>query len=108
MAPRKIAVVAAIVRGRPVGEALSALQWTRRAAATPLKKLIESALANATNLGGSSVDVDRLWIKDIHVDQGPTTRRFTPRAQGRGTRINKKTSHLHVVLTDAAAERAGK
>ncbi len=106
MAPRKIAVVASLVRGKPVGEAISALQWTRRAAATPIKKLIESAVANATDRTGGSVDVDKLWIKDIHVDQGPTTRRFLTRAHGRGTRINKKTSHLHVILSDQAKAKS--
>jgi large subunit ribosomal protein L22 len=108
MAPRKITVVAAIVRGMPVGKAISTLQFTRRAAATPVKKLIESAVANATDLSKGSVDIDKLWVKAISVDQGPTSRRYMPRAMGRATRINKKTSHIHVVLSDAAQKKAKK
>lgn len=108
MAPRKVATVASIVRGKPVAEALSTLAWTRRAAATPLKKLIESAISNATNVSSGAVDIDRLWIEELRVDQGPTARRFITRAMGRGTRINKKTSHVHVVLSDESAKGARK
>lgn len=100
MAPRKISVVAALVRGMPVSKAISTLQFTRRAAALPVKKLIESAMANATDLSKGSVDIDKLWVKTISVDQGPTARRYLPRAMGRATRVNKKTSHIHVVLSD--------
>jgi large subunit ribosomal protein L22 len=105
MAPRKITVVAALVRGLPVARALGTLQFTRRAAATPVKKLIESAVANATDLSKGSVDIDKLWVKMISVDQGPTGRRFMPRAMGRATRVNKKTSHVHVVLSDEAQKK---
>jgi len=106
MAPRKLTVVATLVRGMPVEKALSTLQWTRRAAAKPMKKLIESAVANATDLSKGSVDVDKLWVKMISVDQGPTSRRYLPRAMGRATRVNKKTSHIHVVLTDESQKKA--
>jgi len=104
MAPRKISVVASLVRGKPVGQAISILQFTKRAAATPVRKLIESAMANATDTSKGQVDIDKLFVKTIWVDQGPTGRRFMPRAMGRATRINKKTSHLHVVLTDTVAK----
>ncbi len=104
MAPRKVAVVASLVRGKPVGSALSILKFTRRAAAKPVAKLIRSALANATDLSKGQVDVDGLYVKTISVDQGSTARRYLPRAMGRATRINKKSSHVHVVL--AEAERA--
>jgi large subunit ribosomal protein L22 len=106
MAPRKLVVVASLVRGMPVDRALNTLQWTRRAAARPMKKLIESAMANATDKSKGSVDIDRLWVKAISVDQGPTTRRYLPRAMGRATRVNKKTSHIHVVLTDEMQKKA--
>ena len=66
----------------------------------PVAKLIKSAVANATDLSKGQVDVDQLFVKTISVDQGPTARRFMPRAMGRATRINKKTSHVHVVLAD--------
>jgi large subunit ribosomal protein L22 len=108
MAPRKISVVAALVRGMPVGAAINTLQWTKRAAARPVKKLIESAVANASNLSKGAVDIDRLVVKSIWVDQGSTQRRYMPRAMGRATRINKKSSHVHVVLTDEANKKSKK
>jgi large subunit ribosomal protein L22 len=100
MAPRKLTVVAALVRGKPVGDAIAILKYTNRAAALPVKKLIESAVANATDKSKGQVDIDKLIVKSIHVDQGPTQRRYMPRAMGRATRINKKSSHVHVVLAD--------
>ena len=69
--------------------------FTRRAASEPVRKLIESALANAEAV---DANVDRLFVEQIFVDEGPTLRRFRPRAQGRATRILKKTSHITVVL----------
>jgi len=95
IAPRKVRIVANIVRGKPVGEALGILTFTPKAAALPVRKLLESAAANARKAGR---DVDTLFVKTITVDQGPTARRFMPRAMGRAFRINKKTSHVHVVL----------
>ncbi|MFZ5468041.1 MAG: 50S ribosomal protein L22 [Myxococcota bacterium] len=100
MAPRKLSDVAALVRGKQVGDALNILKFTKRAAARPVTKLIRSAIANASDTSKGQVDVDRLYVKTISVDQGPTARRFMPRAMGRATRINKKTSHVHVVLAD--------
>jgi large subunit ribosomal protein L22 len=105
MSPRKVAVVADLVRGKPVGAALNILKFTPRAAAKPVAKLIQSAVANATDLSKGQVDVDRLVVQAISVDQGPTAKRFMPRAMGRATQIRKKTSHIHVVLSDAAAKR---
>ena len=102
MAPRKISVVAALVRGMPVAKAISTLQFTKRAAAEPVRKLIESAMANASDLSKGAVDIDKLWVKMISVDQATTARRYLPRAMGRATRVNKKTSHIHVVLSDEA------
>ncbi|HYO52383.1 50S ribosomal protein L22 [Archangium sp.] len=102
MSPRKVSTVAALVRGKPVGQALNILRFTSRAAAVPVAKLIKSAVANATDLSKGQVDVDRLIVKTISVDQGPTQRRYMPRAMGRASRINKKTSHIHVVLEEAA------
>lgn len=101
MAPRKLAVVATLVRGKNAGEALNILRYTKRAAAEPLAKLIKSAVANATDRSKGQVDVDQLFIKHISVDQAATSRRYMPRAMGRATRINKKTSHVHVVLAEA-------
>jgi len=100
MAPRKVALVASLVRGKPVGSALNILKFTRRAAAKPVAKLIRSAVANASDLSKGQVDVDALYVKAISVDQGSTARRYLPRAMGRATRINKKSSHVHVVLAE--------
>jgi large subunit ribosomal protein L22 len=105
MTPRKMAVVVDLVRGKPVGAALNILKFTKRAAAKPVAKLIQSAVANATDLSKGQVDVDSLYVKTISVDPGPTLRRFMPRAMGRASRINKKSSHVHVVLADTPVRR---
>ena len=105
MAPRKVSVVATLVRGKPVGAALNILKFTRRAAAKPIAKLIASAVANATDLSKGEVDVDALFVKTISVDQGTTARRFMPRAMGRASRVNKKSSHVHVILADESKKK---
>jgi len=99
ISPRKARVVADLVRGKDVGEALDILAFTRRAAARPIKKLVESAVANAKQ-ASSAVDVDALFVKSITVDMGPMRhmRRWRPRAMGRATRIVKGMSHVKVVL----------
>ena len=100
MAPRKVRAIADLVRGKSAGQAIKLLKFTPKTAAAPLRKLIQSAVANAQDLSKGEVDVDRLVISHITVDQGPTGRRFMPRAQGRATRINKKTSHVALTVTD--------
>ena len=99
ISPRKARIVADLVRGKDVSEALDLLRFTRRAAAGPISKLIESAMANAKQ-ASSAVDVDSLFIKSLCVDMGPTRhmRRWRPRAMGRATRIVKGMSHISVVL----------
>ena len=87
----------------PVGPAQAMLKFTPQAAAPHLAKLLRSAVANAENKGGR-VDVDALFVKTLTVDHGPKSRRFMPRAMGRATRIDKKTSHVYVEL--GIAERA--
>ncbi|MBZ4334942.1 50S ribosomal protein L22 [Corallococcus interemptor] len=101
MSPRKLSLVAALVRGKPVEAALNILKFTPRAAARPVEKLIKSAVANATDLSKGQVDVDTLYVKTISVDQAATQRRFMPRAMGRATPIQKKSAHVHVVLAEA-------
>jgi large subunit ribosomal protein L22 len=103
VAPRKVRLVADNVRGMKVGDALAVLKFTPQAAAPLLAKLLRSAVANAEGKGGR-VDVDALVVKTLTVDQGPKQRRYMPRAMGRATRIDKKTSHVYVEL--AVAERA--
>lgn len=99
MSPRKVRIVADLVRGKNVGEALELLTFAQKAAARPMKKLIESAVANAEQ-ASSAVDVDSLYIKTLTVDMGPTKhmRRWRPRAMGRATRVVKGMSHINVVL----------
>jgi len=100
ISPRKARVVADLVRGKDVGEAIETLTFVNRAGALPIKKVVESAMANAKQ-ADSAVDVDSLYIKTLQVDMGPTRhmRRWRPRAMGRATRIVKGTSHIHVVLS---------
>jgi ribosomal protein L22 len=97
VAPRKARLVADQVRGLPLDDALPLLRFSTRSAAQDIRKLIESAAANAEN--NHDLVADDLFIKDIHVDEGPTLRRYRPRALGRATRINKRTSHIAVALT---------
>ena len=97
ISPQKARLVADLVRGLDVDLALRKLQFTRKRSAPMISKLIDSAVANAVDVD-PTVDVDELFVKTIHVDGGPTLRRFLPRAQGRATRILKRTSHITVEL----------
>jgi ribosomal protein L22 len=97
LAPRKARLVADQVRGLPIEDALALLRFSTRGAARDIRKLIESAAANAET--NHDLVADDLMVKDIHVDEGPTLRRYRPRALGRATRINKRTSHIAVALT---------
>jgi ribosomal protein L22 len=97
VAPRKARLVADQVRGLALDDALPLLRFSTRSAAKDIRKLIESAAANAE--ANHDLVADDLVIKDIHVDEGPTLRRYRPRALGRATRINKRTSHIAVALT---------
>ena len=101
ISPRKARVIADLVRGRDAGEALQLLDFTRRSGAPVLKKIIQSALANA-KLKRPSVDVDDLFISKATVDQGPSghLRRWRPRAMGRATRITKGVSHIYIELDE--------
>lgn len=98
VSPRKTRLVANTVKGRKVGEALSYLKFTPKRSARIISKVLRSAIANAEQ--NPNVDVDTLFIKEILVDQGPTLKRFRPRAMGRATRILKRTSHVKVVLDE--------
>lgn len=103
VSPRKARLVADLVRGMDVGEALEVLTFTRKKSAGLIKGLVESAVANAeykANRVNSDLDVDRLVVQQIFVDQGPTLRRFRPRARGMATKVLKKTSHITVVLAE--------
>lgn len=102
ISPRKVRVVAELIRGKPVDKAINTLMYVTRGPAPILKKLLISAIANAEDKSKGSVDTDNLLVKEVVVDQGPTLKRWRPRAMGRATRINKRTSHIRIVLDDAA------
>ena len=99
MSPRKVRYVVDQVRGRKVEEAINLLTVGKRGACKPVKKLINSAVANAMETG--KIDIDNLYIEKIFVDEGPVMKRFMPRAMGRATTIRKKTSHVTVVLKES-------
>jgi len=98
ISPRKIRLVMDQVRGKQIGEALNMLSFAPQRGARILKKLVNSAIANAEQ--NTSVDVDSLYIMRVYADEGPTLKRWRPRAQGRATSIRKRTSHLTVVLNE--------
>ncbi len=98
IAPRKAQLVADLIRGKGSEEALNILTFTKKAAAKILIKCLKSAIANATQK--KTVDIDRLYIKKITVDQGPTMKRFQPRAMGRATTIRKRSSHITIILDE--------
>ena len=101
ISPRKVRVVAKLIRGKPVDDAVNTLMFTQRGPAPLLKKLLISAIANAEEKSEGTLDTDSLLVKEVAVDQGPTLKRWRPRAMGRATRINKKTSHIRIVLGES-------
>ncbi|MDI7261664.1 MAG: 50S ribosomal protein L22 [Thermodesulfobacteriota bacterium] len=98
MSPQKARLVADLVRGKGSEEAMNILSFTKKAAARVIRKLLKSAIANANQK--KTLHIDHLYIKKIAVDQGPTSKRFTPRALGRATTIRKRTSHITIVLDE--------
>ena len=98
VSPRKVRLIMDEVRGRKIEEALNQLSFAPQKGAFILKKLINSAVANAEQ--NFEMDVDKLYIKQIFADEGPTLKRFRPRAMGRAAKIRKRTSHLTVVLDE--------
>ncbi len=94
ISPRKARLVADLIRGKSVGDAMALLTFTPKKGAAIIKKVVESALANATQASG--IDEDRLVVSRITVDEGPTAKRWIPRAMGRATKIRKRTSHIQV------------
>ena len=96
MAPRKVRMIVDQVRGKSVEKALETLQFSTRAAAEPVAKVLRSAVANAENNNG--MRADGLVVKYAYVDEGPTLKRIRPRAKGSASRINKRTSHITVVI----------
>lgn len=102
IAPRKARLVIDLVRNKPVEEAMEMLEFTPKKAAPIVSKLIDSAVHNVIESEVLEWDPDDLFIAEAYVNEGPTMRRFKPRAMGRATRINKRTSQITVVLQPRA------
>lgn len=100
MSPLKVGVVLNLIRGKNVNEAFAILQYTPKDAAVVINKVLKSAVANAEN--NLNLDLSKLYVAETHVGQGPTLKRFRPHAQGRAFRINKRTSHITVVVKERA------
>ncbi|MDQ2070535.1 50S ribosomal protein L22 [Natronospira bacteriovora] len=98
ISPQKCRLVADQVRGKPVAQALQILEFSPKKASHIVRKLLESAIANAENNEGA--DVDELKVDRIMVDEGPTMKRFKPRAKGRADQILKRTSHITISVAD--------
>lgn len=96
MSARKVRVIADGIRNRSLSYAFAFLSTQKKACCAPLKKLLESAAANADL---RKLDIDELNISELHVDKGPIRKKFMPRAQGRATKIRKQSSHIEVVLS---------
>jgi len=99
--PRKARRVVDLIRGMPADEAQAVLQFAPQSASDPVGKVLASAIANAGQTS-QQVDAGSLVVSRAWVDEGPTLKRFRPRAQGRGYRINKRTSHITVIVSDEA------
>ncbi len=106
--PRKVRVVADLIRGKKVDQALAQLAYVEKRAAEPLAKLLRSAVANADQAAKGQLDADALFVKSLMVDQGPSLRRFMPRAMGRAFKVLKKTSHIVLTVSDDAMPRLKK
>ena len=99
ISPQKARLIMDEVRGKKVDEAIRLLSFSPKKGARIIRKLINSAVANAE--ANKEIDVDTLYIKRVYADQGPIMKRFRPRAMGRASRIRKRTSHLTVILDEA-------
>jgi len=98
IAPRKVRLVIDLIRGKQVGEAVAILRHTPKAASPVVEKLLNSAIANAEH--NYDMEPNNLFIKEAFVDEGVTLKRFRPRAMGRASRINKRTSHITLVVSE--------
>jgi large subunit ribosomal protein L22 len=98
VSPTKVRLIADLVRGKKVDEALTILKFLPKKSGRLINKTLRSAVANAENT--HTIDVDTLFIKSILVDEGPKLKRWRPRAMGRATRILKRTSHITLVLAE--------
>ena len=104
LTPMKARRVVDLIRGRSAADAASILQFAPQAASEPVAKLLASAVANAENNQG--LDPESLFVDKVYVDEGPTLKRFQPRAQGRAFRIRKRTSHITIELVSVGADQS--
>ena len=98
ISPRKVGIVCDLIRGKSVAQATAILATTPKAASEPLMKLLKSAAANAENNHG--MDPEKLYVAETFATPGPIIKRIMPRAQGRANRINKRTSHVTIVVKE--------
>ena len=98
IAPRKVRLVVDLIRGKQIGEAVAILRLTPKAASPVVEKVLKSAVANAEH--NYDLDINNLVVSEVFVDEGPTLKRFRPRAQGRASAINKRTSHITIVVSE--------
>ena len=95
--PRKVRLVAGLLKGKSVAQAIAELDFLAKRAGLPIKKLLLSAVANAKQMG---IEMENLFIKELRVDKGIVMKRMMPAAMGTGHRINKRTSHVHILLAE--------
>lgn len=98
IAPRKVRLVVDLIRGKSVAEAVSILRFSTQGAAEPISKVLNSAIANAEH--NYDLDVEDLYVSEAFVDEGATLKRFRPRGKGSASPINKRTSHITVVVSE--------
>lgn len=100
MSPMKVGIVLDLIRNKNVNEAFAILQYTPKDAAVVVNKVLKSAVANAEN--NLNLDVNRLYVAEAYVGQGPTLKRYQPHAQGRAFSIKKRTSHITLIVKERA------
>ncbi|ESK65763.1 MULTISPECIES: 50S ribosomal protein L22 [Abiotrophia] len=98
IAPRKVRLVLDLIRGKKVGEAIAILKFTPKAGAPIVEKVLMSAIANADH--NYDLDLENLYVSEAFANEGPTMKRFRPRAKGSASPINKRTSHITVVVSE--------
>ena len=98
ISPRKVQIVLDLIRKQPADKAMAILQYTPKAACEPVMKVLKSAMANAEN--NNNMDVSKLYIAECYAGSAPTMKRIKPRAQGRAYRIEKRMSHITIVLDE--------
>ena len=98
IAPRKARLVMDLIRGKQVGEAMAILKFTPKAGSPIIEKVLKSAIANAEH--NFDLDLESLYVSEAYVNEGPTMKRYRPRARGSASPINKRTSHITIVVSE--------